>query len=172
MNVQTDKQQGSRGYSLAELLTVVAIIGIISMVALPTFLQVIPQYRIRGVASEMAASLRLIRSKAVSTRTSYRMTVDPTADQYWLENEAVTGSGTWTPIGENGKPVASSGAWKKSVGVDLMPAGSNIIVTFDRGGTSDATSIVVGVNNSFVKFNRYTLNVQDSGNIAIVPSKV
>jgi prepilin-type N-terminal cleavage/methylation domain-containing protein len=170
--VQTEKQQGSRGYSLAELLTVVAIIGIISMVALPTFLQVIPQYRIRGAASEMAASLRLIRSKAVSTRTNWRMTVDPTNDQYWLENEPVTGSGTWSPIGESGKPVATTGAWKKSVGVDLLPAGANILVTFDRGGEANASSIVVGVNNSFVKYNRYTINVQSSGNIVIVPSKV
>jgi Tfp pilus assembly protein FimT len=140
------------------------------MVALPTFLQVIPQYRIRGAASEIAASLRLIRSKAVSTRASWRMTVDPTNDQYWLETSS---SGTWAPIGEDGKPVPGGAIRKKSLGVDLMPAGSNIIVTFDRGGSVAAsTSIVVGVNNSWVRFNRYTLTVETSGNIDIVPSKV
>jgi prepilin-type N-terminal cleavage/methylation domain-containing protein len=171
MNVQTGKQHRQSGYSLAELLTVVAMVGIISMVALPTFLKVIPQYRIRGAASEISASLRLIRSKAVSTRSSWRMTVDPTNDEYWLE--ANTG-GTWSPIGEDGRTLPTGSAVKKkSLGVDLMPAGSNIIVTFDRGGNvAAATSIVVGVNNTWVRFNRYTLDVQTSGNIAITPSKV
>lgn len=168
--MQTGKQHRQRGYSLAELLTVVAMVGVITMVALPTFLQVIPQYRIRGAASEIAASLRLIRSKAVSTRSNWRMTVDPTNDNYWLESES---SGSWAPIGEDGKPTPGGAIRKKSLGVDLMPAGSNIVVTFDRFGQVTAnTTVVVGVNNSWVRFNRYTLTVEPSGNIGIVPSKV
>lgn len=168
--MQRRKQHRSRGYSLPELLTVVGMVGIITLVALPTFLQIIPQYRIRGAASEMAASLRMIRSKAVSTRTPWRMTVDPTNDQYWLEHQI---GGAWTPIAENGKPLTAGSKWEKTPGVDLMPAGANIIVTFTRSGEPTAArTIVAGVNNTFVKYNRYTINVDASGNVTVTPSKV
>ena len=168
--MQPRKQHRSRGYSVTELLTVVAMVGLVTLVSLPTFLQIIPQYRIRGAASEITSTLRMIRSKAVSTRTQWRMTVDPTSNQYWLEHEI---GGAWTRIGEDGKPLPTGAKWEKQLGVDLMPAGSNIIVTFTRDGSPTATrTIVVGVNNSFVKYNRYTILVDTSGNITVVPSKV
>ena len=170
--MQPGKQRGKRGYSLTELLTVVGMVGVISMVALPTFMQIIPQYRIRGAASELAASMRMIRSKAISTRSQWRMVVDPTNDRYWIEQEQVPNSGTWNPISDIGKPLLPGQRWEKDPGADLLPAGGNIIVTFTRSGAANASSVVVGVNNSWVRFNRYTINVEASGNVAVVASKV
>lgn len=169
--MQPRKQHRSRGYSVTELLTVVGMVGVITLVGLPAFLQIIPQYRIRGAASEMASTLRMIRSKAISTRTQWRMTVDPTNDEYWLEHQI---GGAWTRIGENGRPLPPNGKWEKKPGADLMPAGANIIVTFTRDGSpaGGARTIIAGVNNSFVKYNRYTILVDASGNVTVTASKV
>lgn len=170
--MQRRKQRGMRGYSLTEMLAVVGMVGVITMVSLPAFMTVIPQYRIRGAASELTATLRMVRSKAISTRTQWRVTVDPAGENYWIEQEQVPNSGTWVAINHLGRPLTTGQQWEKSLGADLQPDGANIIVTFNRQGVANASSVVVAVDNSFVRFNRYTINIEASGNVTVVPSKV
>ena len=51
--------KNARGYTLAELLTVVGIVGVVSLVSIPAFIQLMPQYRIRGASTELSAALRM-----------------------------------------------------------------------------------------------------------------
>ena len=164
------RHEASRGYSMAELLTVVAIVGLVSAVSLPALMQLMPQYRIRGAAAEVSSSLRMLRAKSVGTRSSWRMTLDPTNEGYTLASNS---SGAWVNVDQNGKPVvAGQPSFRKLNTVDV--AGTvPFTVEFTRNGSAAAAqTVIIGTDNQWVRFNRYTITIDASGNVTVVPSKV
>lgn len=124
------------GYSLTELLIVVAMIGIIALVTIPALTQLMPQYRIRSAASEAAATFRFVRAKAISTRTPWRLSFDPSGNRYGISmlanpNDARDEPGNWVPMRfDGGKDTGSAGApsekwWIRTSAVDLQTATTN-----------------------------------------------
>ena len=164
------RSRRSRGYSLSELMTVVSIIGVVTLVTLPAFMQLVPQYRIRNAASEVTATLRMLRQRAVATRTDWKMVVDPANDRYALLRR---NGGSWLEIGSNGRPApGGTRVWTEFDNVDIV-GGSNFEVVLTRFGTAEAVaSIVLATSSSRVAYNRYTIDVALSGNVTTTPSKV
>ena len=137
-----------RGYSLAELLTVVAIVGVVTLVSIPAFLQLMPQYRIRTASTELSAALRMTRQDAIGTRRAWRVTIDGPGKRYAISMLTTPGSdmtvaANWTHIAENNRTVPSGGVWWKQLSSDiqLSTTGFNDIdcangadIIFDREG--------------------------------------
>lgn len=165
------RHEASRGYSMAELLTVVAIIGLVSAVSLPALMQLMPQYRIRGAAAEVTASLRMLRAKSVGTRSNWRMTLDPTNDGYTLASNS---SGAWVDVDQNGKPIVTGQpAFRKLNTAEVGPGTAPIIVEFTRNGSAAAAqTVIIATDNQLIRYNRYTITIDASGNVTVVPSKV
>jgi prepilin-type N-terminal cleavage/methylation domain-containing protein len=62
------------GFTIIELLTVVAIAAILIAVAAPSFLEFLDKRRVEGATSELATDIQFARSEAVSRNTEVRMT--------------------------------------------------------------------------------------------------
>lgn len=72
---------GRQGFTLAELLIVMAIVGILASLAAPAFSQFIKSQRIKSMASDLNASLTLARSEAIKRNSN--VTTSPKTAGAW-----------------------------------------------------------------------------------------
>lgn len=97
----------SAGFSLVEMLVVVAILAILARIALPAYRDIIENQRARNAASDLHASLTLARSEALKRNAS--VTVAPVG-------------GDWAKGWEIANPTVSGGV------VESRPALSNLSI--------------------------------------------
>lgn len=64
------------GYSLIELLIVVALVGLLAAMAIPSYRDLLARSQIRSVATEVASELRRARQLAMARRERLRVRVD------------------------------------------------------------------------------------------------
>lgn len=104
------KLRQQTGYSLIEILVVVGIIGVVSVIAVPLFGNLVANLRVTGDARGMANSLAVAKMRAASNFSRARIYVDLAARQYYLQSwdkEANAGAGGW--VTEGGTTYLSSG---------------------------------------------------------------
>ena len=85
------------GFTLTELIIVVAILGILSLIAVPNIIGELPNYRIKAASRDIASRLLLARMKAISRNCQYRIAFDPAGSYTVMRNDPVTG---WVQEGE------------------------------------------------------------------------
>jgi prepilin-type N-terminal cleavage/methylation domain-containing protein len=83
-----DRRTGARGFSLVELLVVVAIIATLMAVVAPNIARYVRNYKIRGEANGVATNLQKARNQAIMKNVNLGVAVvvqDPTT--YWVHLE-------------------------------------------------------------------------------------
>jgi type IV fimbrial biogenesis protein FimT len=72
MNAQTASR--TTGFTLIELMVVLAVIGVVLALAAPSFTGFLARKRVEGVAAELMTDLQLARSEAVARNAAVRLT--------------------------------------------------------------------------------------------------
>jgi type IV fimbrial biogenesis protein FimT len=78
----------ARGFTLVELMIVVAITGIVVTTSMPSMGSLIDTHRIDGAASQMASDLQFARSEAVQRNQGVRVSFRPEAACYVIHTGA------------------------------------------------------------------------------------
>lgn len=79
MRFRKSELKGSAGFTLIELMIVVAIAGILAAIALPSYVNYVIETRIAGVTHDLAVDLQLAREEAAMS--GERVSVCPSTDK-------------------------------------------------------------------------------------------
>ena len=130
---ETSEQNMRRneGYTLIEIMTVLAIIGILAGIIIPNVIGWLPNYRLRSGAEEIQSTLQLARLGAIKQNTSSTVTFD-TANHTFL----ATVSGQTIKRGE----------MPAGVLIDSITSPSSQIQFDSRGMANESTGLILVKN--------------------------
>lgn len=125
---------GQRGFTLVELMIVIAVIGIISIEATPLFMTFLRASETRGASQELAALLHQARELAIARNTDYRVEIEPDGNRLRFVNTST--SAPWTGPGTDAQ------GYRRLVNqAQLTNPTAN--PTFNRLGTAGGGTITV-----------------------------
>lgn len=133
-----------KGITLVELLTTVVIIGIVAAMAVPRFQKAFERIKFRSANREITSSLRLARSKAVSTKEQHGVFFNSDDLSWTLFKDKENPGGMVFEAGDS------------VIKVDTLPVEFNFLqvdnasstIVFRPNGTTSVTANVVTMANT------------------------
>ena len=101
-----------RGFTLIEIMAVMAIVGIMLLAIVPALDNMLPGYRLGGDARKIAATAELAQGEAVSQRAEMILAYDLDEETYWIilpEREEEDAGGDAPPAGGLGDALGGLG---------------------------------------------------------------
>lgn len=183
----------SAGYSLTEILIVISIIGILSLITVPAFMNFQRQSVFKSAMRVLATDLRGARTNAIKTsqdiRIEFTTGAEGPATKAYSAFTSTDGGATWVPMnvrraftaaiddGTNETVKRLDGPVWLQLAKNLPDIESNgkPDIVFHPDGTSDITNsattgaIVMATNWTNIYSNRYNIWITRSGQIKALP---
>ena len=148
-----DGDGGERGYSLPELLIVIALIGLFVLFAGPATKDAYRSYKVRSVADNLATDLRALRYNAVANRAPRSITIN---------NQGALSPNQYSYNNYKGVAVTVR---LDSANIETTSAAS---ITFNINGSTGAGTQTVAISGAIndSRNDRYTITVTPTGTIS------
>jgi type IV fimbrial biogenesis protein FimT len=166
----------SKGFTLVELMIVIALVAILTALALPSFQSSLRSNRVATAANEMMASIALARSEAVRNARGSGLCTSANGANcggtwddgwiVWIDDDA-----NGTPGGPNDRVVRYTAGNDKLVITATASTGANNVILFDGRGrqranvdrTITVSSDVCPTNSQFVR----NIDINAAGQVRI-----
>ena len=148
-------RDGQAGYSFAELLVVIALIGLFVLFGGPAMADAYKAYKVRSVANEILTDLRAMRYNAVSTRTPRTMTINNTLN---------ASPNQYTFTNYKGDPVTIR--IEPFVSIETTSAASVSFNIYGATGVAGNQTVAVSMAINGSRNDRYTITVSPTGTIS------
>jgi prepilin-type N-terminal cleavage/methylation domain-containing protein len=174
---QAVEHQAVRGFTLLELLIVLAIGGLLTAIGLPALHSVIADQRVRVTASDLSGDIAYARANAVAS--SKRTIIEPNVAGNWLSGWQIytdaDASGTFTAGDTRIKQVPPLGGSAK-ICTNVVEFGTNVIFRPDGSvvrttptTANDGLTVSDDMNNAVVADDKIrTLYFGTAGRITVV----
>ncbi|MFO7761172.1 MAG: GspH/FimT family pseudopilin [Thermodesulfobacteriota bacterium] len=88
------------GFSLMEMVIVLGIISIMAAIAIPSFLDWLPRYRLKSAARDLYSNMQKARIGAIKSNKDWAIVFDAAANKYHLCSDKGS-DGSWSGVGDN-----------------------------------------------------------------------
>lgn len=155
------RRQSEGGFTLAELVMVIAVVGILSIMAVPSFLRYYQAAKLKSGAQQLAALINQAREIAIKENTKVcAKRLSSTQMTYVLDSDSsCAGSGPWKGSGTD-----SAGNIQLPVGTTMTVSGNGAI--FDYLGSAVTASATYTLTNTQTNAT-LTVSVAASGRVTI-----
>jgi prepilin-type N-terminal cleavage/methylation domain-containing protein len=89
---KTRTSSGNRGFTLVELMVVVALLGFILLLTFPNFRDLLEPRNPKRVVLQLVGSLKYAQSQAATSKQRYRLNLDLKENAFWISREEGRGS--------------------------------------------------------------------------------
>lgn len=94
------RRSQQQGFTLAEVIMVLAIIGILAAIAIPNFLSWLPNMRLKAAARDLYSSMQKARAEAIKTNRDHAIVFDTANNRYVLCSSAGADN-SWSALADN-----------------------------------------------------------------------
>lgn len=149
-----DNRIRNHGFSLPELLVVIAMIGVLAVAAIPVFVNFLQAQQARGAAQELVTLLNQARQLAIATNSRYRVEID-TVNNRLRFAQSTDGGATYNPqIGagtdgagyrrlENQARLSNVNINPPNFTFDYLGAGNQGMITVQNSSSSSSLGVVI-----------------------------
>ena len=151
-----------RGYSLIELLVVVAIVGVLSLVMVPNFMALYQSSRMKSAMRQFTSEVRGARQEAVTSYRFAKISIEPGTGNYRIETSPDLGT-TWNVVSE--KTMLEPITFASTTFVDGADADDDPEFIFRNNGTTPTAGTIVIETEADIPNNSITIEINTVGTV-------